>query len=310
MNERLELLPLLRNLVLTAMLLSGALARAQDFADVEVRTVPLRGSVYALFGAGGNIAVSVGPDGILMVDDQYAPLADRIRAAIGKLRRGEVDYVINTHWHGDHVGGNEIFGGRGAMILAHENVWRRMSTEQTMTVFDRTVPAAPEVALPVITHDDGMTLRFNGHTIRVHATAPSHTDGDSLVHFVEANIVHMGDTFVTNGLPFLDLGSGGSIDGLIDTIRKGIAITDATSIVVPGHGPISDRNGLIGYHEMLVTIRARIAAGIERGLGLEAILATEPLRGYEAVAAGGFMKGPQAAGFIYQSLLQAQAAGN
>lgn len=285
-----------------------ASAAAQDFSQVEIRAEPLRGGLHVMYGAGGNMVLSAGDDGLVLVDDQYAPLAPKISAAIGRIQSGAVDYVINTHWHGDHVGGNEAFATAGATILAHENVWRRMASEQYMAAFDRRVPAAPAPALPVVTHDDGMTLRFNGQTIRIYATAPAHTDGDSLVHFVEADVLHMGDTFVTTGLPFLDLSSGGSIDGMLRTIEKGIAIAGNATIVVPGHGTLSERHDLIAYHEMLITLRARVAAGVERGDDLQTIVDSKPTRGYEAIAASGFVKGPQVIGAIYQSLLQTRGA--
>jgi glyoxylase-like metal-dependent hydrolase (beta-lactamase superfamily II) len=188
---------------------------AQDFDKVELKTTAVGGSVHAIFGRGGNIGVSAGEDGVFLIDDQFAPLSDKIKAEVAALGAGEVRFIVNTHWHFDHTGGNEIFGADGALIVAHDNVRERMSVDQFIAAFDREVPASPKVALPVVTFDDGVTFHLNGDTIRVIHVPHAHTDGDAIVHFSTANVIHAGDTVWTSGYPFIDTGSGGSIDGVI-----------------------------------------------------------------------------------------------
>lgn len=219
-------------------------AAAQDFSKVEVKASALRGGTHLLTGAGGNIVASVGDDGTFIVDDQYAPLSPRIRAALKDIGGGEVRFVINTHWHGDHTGGNESFGKAGAVIVAHDNVRKRMSTEQLIAAFDRKVEASPEAALPVVTFAEGVTLHLNGDTVRVSHVADAHTDGDALVKFERADVLHMGDTFFNGGYPFIDVGSGGSIGGAIAAVDAGLAMSGEATIVVPGTARAPTATGL------------------------------------------------------------------
>jgi len=190
--------------IATLFLAQTAIAQGQDFSKVKIKIDDLGHGLYMLTGAGGNIGVSAGEDGVFIIDDQFAPLSAKIKAAIGTISDKPIRFVINTHWHGDHTGGNENFGKDGAIIVAQDNVYARMSVDQVMPAFNRTVPAAPRVALPVITYRENMTLHQNGHTVAIHHVHNAHTDGDSLIRFTDANVVHMGDTYFAGRFPFID----------------------------------------------------------------------------------------------------------
>ena len=296
---------MLRHALLTltaAFLLPAAAAAQQDFSDVTIETTLLRDGVYLVTGRGGNMVASVGDDGVFLVDDQYAPLTERIQAALARLSDRPVRFVINTHWHGDHVGGNENFAGAGAVIVAHENVRQRMSSDQFMAVFDRTVPASPPGALPVVTFEQGVSLHLNGDAVRVIHVANAHTDGDSLVFFQGANVLHMGDVFFNGLYPFIDLGSGGGIHGMIAAVERGLELADDETIVVAGHGPASDRAGLAAYAEMLRGFRDRIAALKAEGKSLEEVVAARPTAEFDDALGGRFISPERLVGFIYESL--------
>lgn len=212
--------------ILSLLLLAPTHTAAQDrdFSKVEVKVSALRASTHMLTGAGGNIVASVGNDGTFIVDDQYAPLSEKIRTALNGISVQPVRFVINTHWHGDHTGGNESFGKGGAVIVAHDNVHKRMSTEQFITAFASKVPASPAAALPLVTFADGVTFHLNGDTVQVMHVAAAHTDGDALVRFQTANVLHMGDTFFNGNYPFIDSSSGGSIGGLLKAVDAGLIL--------------------------------------------------------------------------------------
>ena len=275
---------------------------AQEMQDVEIETVPVADGIYMLVGQGGNIGVSIGEDGAILIDDQFAPLTDKIVAAVGALTDKPILFIINTHWHRDHTGGNENMGERGAIIVAHENVRRRMSTEQFIEFFDTHVPPSPDMALPVVTFTDAVTLHFNGEEIHVFHVDPAHTDGDSIIHFRKANAMHMGDLFFSNGYPFIDLSSGGSVDGVIGAAEKAGPVADGSTRIIPGHGPLSDAVGLRRYHDMLATIRGRIRELVARGATLEEVIAARPTREYDEFWGQGSRDGDTFAGLVYQSL--------
>jgi len=251
------------------LLLIPASGLAQDrFADVEIKATHVRGSVYMLEGAGGNIGVSVGDDGILIVDDQFAPLADKIRAALAKLGDGKLQFVLNTHWHGDHTGGNATFSSE-ASIIAHHNVRKRMAAGQEL--FGRQVEPAPHEALPVITFDDSLTVHFNGENIRVVHFPKGHTDGDSVVFFDKSNVVHMGDDMWTKRFPFVDLSSGGNVQGLERNLRKVIKDLPEDVALIPGHGPLSTLKDLEEFRQMLADSIELVRTKTDQGKSLEEI---------------------------------------
>jgi glyoxylase-like metal-dependent hydrolase (beta-lactamase superfamily II) len=285
------------------LLLCPMLALAQqDFSKVEVKTQPLRGGTYLLTGAGGNMVASTGEDGSFLVDDQYAPLNEKIVAALSKIGRMPLRFVINTHWHGDHTGGNEAFGKAGAVIVAHANVRKRMSSEQFIAAFERKVEPSPAAALPVVTFTETVSLHLNGDDVDVMHVAHAHTDGDALVRFRNANVLHMGDTWFNGGYPFIDLSSGGSIDGLIRALDRGLALSDAQTMIVPGHGPLGDRAKLQAYRDMLNAARERVAALKAAGKSKEAAIAAKPTAEWDEAFGKGFIKPDRFIGFVYDSL--------
>jgi glyoxylase-like metal-dependent hydrolase (beta-lactamase superfamily II) len=239
-------------------------AYAQDFSKVEIKVTKVAGNVYMLEGSGGNIGVSVGPDGILIVDDQFAPLADKIKAALKTLGEGKLKFVLNTHYHGDHTGGNVAFG-LDAPIIAQTNVRQRLSVEQKSKFFNRTTPPSPKGALPVITFDQAVSVFFNGEEIKVIHFPHGHTDGDSVIFFTGSNVVHMGDDFFNGRFPVVDLEAGGDVEGMTKNVGDIISKLPAGVKIIPGHGPLSDVEGLKAFHRMLTEttdiVRKRMAAG-------------------------------------------------
>lgn len=291
-------LPLFLALLLTAAVPAAA---QQDLSNVDIKVERLAPGVAVLTGAGGNIGLSYGEDGNVLIDDQHAPLTDKIVAAVRSLDSDPVRFVVNTHWHPDHTGGNENLGKAGAVIMAHHNVRERLSTDQFMRRFNSTVPPSPKGALPVVTFGDGVSLHLNGDTLHVIHVANAHTDGDSLVHWERSDVLHMGDTFFYEAtLPFIDIGSGGSIDGLIAAANRGLELARANTKVIPGHGPLARRADLLAYRDMLVDVRSKIAAGIAAGQTLEQIQATDPAAPYGPK--DGFIKPAEFVEAVYTSL--------
>lgn len=277
-------------------------AQTQDFSKVEIKTEPLASGVYMLTGAGGNIGLSVGSDGAFIIDDQYAPLTDKIAAAIKAVSDKPVRFVVNTHWHGDHTGGNENFGKAGAVIVAHDNVRRRMSAGQVIEFFKSTVPPAPPPALPVVTFADSVTLHLNGDTVRVVHVAPAHTDGDAIVHFTKANVVHMGDLYFNGLYPFIDASSQGSVDGVVAAADKALAMVNDQTRIIPGHGPAGNRGSLEEFRDMLATVRDRVRAMKKDGKSLADIQAAQPTKEFDAKWGGGFLKPDQFVAIVHATL--------
>jgi len=251
-------------LIIVLLLAFPVLAIAQDdFSKVEIKATKVSGNVYMLEGSGGNIGVSVGVDGILIVDDEFAPLAEKIKAALKNLGEGKLKFILNTHWHVDHTGGNAPLG-KEATIIAHDNVRKRLSTEQRLEFFKQTVPASPSEAWPVITFDQSLSVHFNGEEIKVIHFPHGHTDGDSVIFFTTSNVVHMGDDFFAGRFPFVDLDSGGSVQGMAKNVGEIIPKLPAGVKLIPGHGPISTIDDLKAYHRMLLAtteiVRKKIAA--------------------------------------------------
>jgi cyclase len=246
-------------------------AQDQDFGKVQMKVSKVAGSVYMLQGAGGNIGVSVGDDGIVIVDDEYAPLADKIQAALKGITDKPMRFVINTHYHGDHTGGNEYFQ-KQSPIIAQDNVRKRLESGGTAgngNSLHIDVKPAPHGALPIITFDHDVTVHLNGEDIRALHFPAGHTDGDSIIFFPHSNVVHMGDDFVTYGFPFIDVASGGSINGMIDAVAKVISDLPPDVKVIPGHGAVSTLDDMRAYIEMLIQTRDAVQSAIKEGQTLD-----------------------------------------
>ena len=270
--------------------------------EVTISGNLLRDSVWMITGRGGNIGLSVGNDGVYMIDDQYAPLSEPIRQAVGQITDLPIDFIINTHRHGDHIGGNEYFKGQGALIVAHDNVRARLSVKQELDLFGREIPASPEAVLPVATFADSLTFHLNGDTIRAFHVAHAHTDGDSIVHFQKANVVHMGDVYFSDRYPFIDIANGGSILGTIAGADIALAMMNEDTIVIPGHGHVSNKTELLKYRKMLVDIADRIQGHIDAGKSLEEVMDAAPTSDWDAVWGNNFISPETMIKMVYQDL--------
>jgi len=245
-------------------------------SEVKITTIKVNNGVYMLMGQGGNIGLSVGDDGVFMIDDQFAPLSKKIKDAISKISNKPLKFVINTHWHFDHTGGNENFGKDGAVIVSHNNVRKRMSKEGFIKAFNKTIPASAKVALPVITFNDEINFHFNNEEIEVLHQENAHTDGDSIIFFKSSNVVHTGDIYFNGFYPFIDSSSEGSIDGVIKSVNYIISRTNDQTKIIPGHGKLSNKKELIAYRDTVVTLRDRMVKLIKEGKTLAEVLAMKP----------------------------------
>ena len=293
---------LLPALLATALLAPTAARAQQDMSAGQVRTQHVAGSVHMLTGAGGNVAVVAGTDGVFLVDDQFAPLTEKIRAAVARISPAPVRFVLNTHWHGDHTGGNENLGRAGVLIVAHDNVRTRMSADQFMNRMTDTVKASPPGALPVVTFTSAVTFHLGGDEVHAFHVAPAHTDGDAVVHFRRADVVHMGDTYFNGLYPYIDVSSGGSVDGMIAAADRVLAMAREGTRIIPGHGPLSGRAELRAYRDMLVTVRDRVRALAREGKTLEQVQAAKPSAEFDARWGQGFMKPNAFVRVVYESL--------
>jgi len=290
-SETLIMMPIktMRNkfrLSLLALLLLPSLAMTQDFTNVQISTIQVRDNIYMLQGSGGssggNIGVSIGDDGTFIIDDKFAPLVDKIEAAIAELTDKPVTFVANSHFHYDHADGNENFGRAGAYIVAHDNARRRMESTQVLSN-GYVQEAYKDVGMPKITFFDSMRFYFNGDTIDLVNTGAGHTDGDVQIYFREDNVIHTGDMFVRyadGNLPFIDHNNGGSLEGMIDALSNLASLINNDTIIMPGHGPLLSRTDLLEVRAMLVVIRGNLVRAKVQGLTQEAMVATEPADGY------------------------------
>jgi cyclase len=258
-------------LAAAALLRPSAGAAQQNFDNVQIRAHHVAGSVYYLEGQGGNIGLSVGQDGVVMIDDQFAPLTDRILAAIRELSDGDIRFVINTHVHPDHTGGNENLGRMGILILARDEVRVRLAAS-----------GRPEEALPVVTFSDALTIHLNGEEVHAFPVAPAHTDGDAYIHFRGSDVIHAGDVFRTTAFPYIDLAAGGTLQGTLDALAVLIGMSGPNTRIIPGHGSVSTRADVIEFRDMALDVIARVRPMVARGMTYEQVAAADPTGPYNA----------------------------
>ena len=283
-----------------ALLMSPAITWSQE--EVEIKVQQLTEHVYMLEGRGGNIGLSIGDDGVFMIDDQYAPLTPAILEAIGRLTDQPVKFVLNTHWHGDHTGGNENLGKAGAIIVAHDKVRERMSTEQFRKLIGGRTPPAADAALPMVTFNDRISFFMNDDEIQAFHVAPAHTDTDSMIYFSTADVLHTGDVFFNKQFPFIDVDLGGSVDGTIAAANLALEMTTEKTKIIPGHGPLASRQDLIDYRDILLTVRNSVAELIGRNCMLEEVLAEKLTESLDETWNWNFINGDTLVSVIYADL--------
>jgi cyclase len=283
---------------------SCAVAQQPKPDDVTIKVEKIAPGVAVLFGQGGNIGLSYGVDGNVLIDDQFAPLTPKILAAVATVDPDPVQFLINTHFHFDHTGGNENFGKAGTVIVAQDNVRLRMNKENK--VLGSMVPASPAAALPIVTFDHEMSVYRNGDRLHIMFAPHAHTDGDAIIHFEKANVVHMGDTFFNGLYPFVDIDSGGNIRGVIAAADRVIAIANDQTRIIPGHGPVASKADLIAYRAYLVDVVGKVQAAMKAGKTLAQIQAMKPSAGYDAKYGGQFIKTDAFIAEIHASLTQGE----
>ncbi len=259
----------------------GALAQQRNFDAVQIKTTKVADGIYMLEGEGGNIGVSAGEDGVFLIDDQFAPLTPKITAAVNAISDKSIRFLINTHWHGDHVGGNENFGKAGVVIVAHDNVYKRMSVGGAIQLLKQNYAPAPKAALPVISFSETATFHLNGDDVTSIHLPPAHTDGDSLVRFAKANVIHSGDVFAAYRYPFIDVESGGSVKGVLRAIDRLLPMLDDDTKLIPGHGGLSGKKDVLAYRKMIATVVGRIEPMARSGKTLQQVLAARPTREFD-----------------------------
>lgn len=260
-----------RTAIASLLLTLGSSALAQtDYSQVQIIPHPVRGSMYYLEGAGGNIGLSIGEDGVVMIDDQFAPLTDKILAAIRSLNDGDIRFLINTHVHPDHTGGNENLGKQGIVILARDKV--RVRLQQN----------APKDALPILTFTDDISIHLNGEELLIMPVPPAHTDGDSFIYFSSSDVLHAGDVFRTTGYPYIDVANGGTLQGTLDALAIAIGMSGPDTIIVPGHGVPSSREDVMVFRDMILDVMTIVKPMVERGMSYAQVEAANPTAKYDA----------------------------
>jgi cyclase len=281
---------------------AAGLAQPASFDKVEIKTTKLTDTIYMLEGEGGNIGVSAGEDGVVLIDDQYAPLTPKILAAVKAISDKPIRFVINTHWHADHTGGNENLGKGGALIIAHENVRKRLSAEGFIEFLGMKTQPEAKVALPVITFTRDLTFHINGDEVLAHHVARAHTDGDVIVQFRKSNVIHMGDAFFNRIYPFIDTSSGGTVGGVIAAAELVLRLADDDTKIIPGHGPLGNKADLQAYRDMLVAVSGRVRQLVRQGKTLDEVVAAKPTAKFDEVWGKGFLPPEKFVAMLYGNL--------
>lgn len=292
----------MKTLLIVVLLFASANPLFAEDKPVEFSTFQLSDTVYMLRGRGGNVGISDGEDGLFIIDDQVKPVTRDLMRAIRKISGKPIKFVVNTHYHYDHVGGNEAIGREGAIIIAHDNIRKRMTTEQVSIFMQETTPPYMKDALPLVTFNDRMSLHMNGETVTAYHVANGHTDGDSIIHFPISNVIHMGDMFFNGLYPYVDLDAGGSVQGLVAAADLALSLADESTRIIPGHGPLGMTEDLRNYREYLVTAIANVQALVEKDMTLEQVIAVRPTEEWDEELGKTWITPPQFVTFIYNSL--------
>jgi len=282
-------------------LLSGNISA--QAAKVEFATLQLSDTIYMIRGRGGNLGISSGGDGLYIIDDQVSQVTGPLLDEIRKISNRPIKFIINTHYHSDHTGGNEVFGERGALIVAHDNIRTRMSTEQVSVFRNTTYAPFPDIALPVITFNDRISLHFNGETATAYYVANGHTDGDSIIHFPVSNVIHMGDMYFNKMYPYVDLEAGGAIQGIVEAADLALSMADASTRIIPGHGPLATRDELVAYRDYIVEAIGNVQALIDQSMTLTQVIDAKPTAKWDEELGGVWITPPQFTTFLYNSLM-------
>ncbi len=291
-------------ILLLCILISGfsSLAIAEKIAEVKITTIPVTKQIYMISGDGGNIGLFIGADGTFLIDDQFAPLTEKIVAAIKSVGGDNPKFLINTHYHGDHTGGNEKLGKEGTLIFSHDNVRERLKNGSFIEAFNMKRPGISREGLPVVTFSEDITFHLNGNTINAIHVPHAHTDGDSFIHFKEANVIHAGDFFFNGFYPFIDVTHGGSIKGMIKAVDKVLTLADDNTKIIAGHGPIGDKRQLTEYRQMLATAHERLRKLKAEGKSAQEAVAAKPLADLEPTWGDGLFTGDKWIELVYSGV--------
>lgn len=288
--------------VMSLLFLASAIsAQEQETAQLKVKTITEHISVIWDL-KNGNTLVFAGKDGVLVVDTKSVELAEALLGKISKISKQPIRFVVNTHWHFDHVAGNEAFGNTGATIIAHKNVRQRMSTTQNIEIFNMTYPPAPQMALPVLTFTEDLVVHMNGEDVKLFHIAPGHTDGDGILYFPKANVIHVGDLYFNGLYPYIGVPTGGSINGMISVGRRLLDMIDDNTTIIPGHGPLATKTEYAEFIGMLTDIRDTIKQQIADGKSKEAVIASKPTQPFDEKWGNGFLKPNDFVGLVYMDL--------
>jgi glyoxylase-like metal-dependent hydrolase (beta-lactamase superfamily II) len=292
----------MKSLLLIAILFASISSLSAQDKPVEFTTFQLSDTVYMLKGRGGNVGISTGEDGLYIIDDQLKPITAQLLQAIRKISDKPIRIVLNTHYHADHVGGNEAIGDAGAVIISHDNIRKRMTTEQVSIFMQTTTPPYTRGALPIVTFNDRLSLHMNGETATAYYVANGHTDGDSIIHFPVSNVIHMGDMFFNGLYPYVDLDAGGSMQGLVAAADLALSMADDSTRIIPGHGPLGMTEDLKNYRDYLIQASANVQELINRDMDLQQIIAAEPTKEWDEELGKTWITPAQFVTFIYNSL--------
>ena len=296
----------MKNGIRAAIVIAAALAAPsfaqEDLSKVEIQTQKLADTVYMMTGSGGNLGLSAGEDAVFLIDDQFAPLTPKIEAAIAKITDKPVKFVLNTHWHFDHTGGNENLGKAGGIIVAHENVRKRLSAEGFIEFLGMKTPPSPKIALPMVTFTRDLTFHVNGDEVLVLYAPKAHTDGDAIVQFKKSNVIHTGDTFFNKMYPFIDTSSGGTADGMVRAADLVLRLADDDTKIIPGHGPLANKADLQAYRDMLADVSARVRRLVRQGRTLDQVVAAKPTAKYDEAWGKGFLTPEKFVAMLYGNM--------